>query len=107
MLTCLSADFKVTSNRESGFGRYDVRLEPRDRGAILFACILEFKVFSKKECDKTLSDAASRALRQIDEKHYDAELLEKGIPEKMIRKYGFGFRGKEVLILSAQNKNME
>lgn len=99
MLTCLSEDFRVTSNRESGFGRYDVCMEPRDLDKTPFACLMEFKVFDNKEGDKSLEDTARRALRQIGEKAYDAELLGKGIPKNRIRRYGFGFRGKEVRIL--------
>lgn len=98
MLTCLSEDYQLTSNRESGLGRYDVSIEPRDRKEYSRAFILEFKVFSEKEGDVILADTAKRARKQIDEKKYDTDLLSRGFPPDAVAKYGFGFRGKEVLI---------
>lgn len=90
--------YEIRSNRESGFGRYDVMMVPRkeyqkDRSAI----ILEFKVHNSKR-ETSLEDTVQAALRQIKEKNYDAELLASGIDQKNIRHYGLAFEGKSVLI---------
>ena len=87
--------YVITSNRESGFGRYDVMLEPKN--SVDDAIIIEFKVFDRED-EKGLSDTVASALAQIEEKNYAAVLVEKGIPEAKIRKYGFAFEGKTVLI---------
>lgn len=95
LMTELAGRYALTSNRESGFGRYDVMLEPllpRDD-----AFILEFKVFQPRS-EKELSDTAQAALKQIEERNYETVLIEKGILPERIHKYGFAFRGKEVLI---------
>ncbi len=86
--------YVITSNRESGFGRYDIMLEPRN--AEYDAMLIEFKVQSEEE--KELSDTVQAALQQIDQKDYQANLIAKGFLEDRIRKYGFAFCGKKVLI---------
>ena len=87
--------YSVTSNRESGFGRYDVMLEPKRPD--LPAYILEFKVQDSRK-EKDLAATAGTALKQIEEKQYDTLLKNKGIPSDRIHRYGFAFHGKEVLI---------
>ncbi len=99
----LADRYVVTSNRESGFGRYDVMLEPRripmaaSEGGGDNAIILEFKVQDEEE-ERELADTVAEALKQIEEKDYQASLIAKGIPGECIRKYGFAFCGKKVLI---------
>ena len=96
LIVDLQDRYVVTSNRESGFGRYDVMLEPKDvKNDTAF--ILEFKVYDSDE-EETLSDTVAAAHAQIEEKQYEAALIAKGIPAEHIRKYGFAFEGKKVLI---------
>ena len=95
LIVDLEGKYRITSNRESGFGRYDVIMEPLQ--AHLDAIIMEFKVQNTAR-EKTLEHTVENALRQIEEKNYDAELLARGIPKEKIRHYGFAFCGKRVLI---------
>ncbi len=103
--------YVITSNRESGFGRYDVMLEPRSLAPSAAlqgkdaaphkdvppdAIIIEFKVQDTEETE--LTETARSALKQIEERDYQAALIARGIPEERIRKYGFAFCGKRVLI---------
>ena len=91
----LSDRYEVKSNRESGFGRYDVMIIPLDKSEK--AIVLEFKVHENDE-EKTLEETVSSALAQIEEKKYDTELINAGVKKQNIRHYGFAFEGKKVLI---------
>ena len=96
LMVDLKADYVITSNRESGLGRYDVMMEPKNPEKNP-AVIMEFKVFNARK-EKSLEDTVEAALNQIEEKQYDTALLAKGIPADKIYKYGFAFEGKTVLI---------
>lgn len=87
--------YVITSNRESGFGRYDILLEPCNQADD--GMVLEFKVI-EPETEKNLQDAVASAINQIINKKYAVVLEEKGVSKDRIRVYGFAFRGKEVLI---------
>ncbi len=95
LLVELRERYQIRSNRESGYGRYDIMLIPlTDKDD---AIVIEFKVHEPND-EAALQDTVQSALNQITEKNYDADLLEKGIPEERIRHYGFAFEGKKVLI---------
>lgn len=95
LIVDMAGRYRVTSNRESGFGSYDVMLEPLKPADPAF--VLEFKVHDPED-EKTLADTVAAALRQIEEKAYDMELTARGIARDRIRHYGFAFEGKKVLI---------
>ena len=96
MVVNMADTYKVRSNRESGYGRYDVMIEPLDRGGKAF--IFEFKVLDADEDEVTLEDTLANAHTQIEEKQYEAELVAEGFAPEQIRKYGFAFQGKKCLI---------
>lgn len=97
LLVELRGRYRVRSNRESGFGRYDVALVPtdpsRDPGIVL-----EFKVLDAYSGEKSLEDAVAAAHAQIDEKRYAQELVSAGVPRDRVRTYGIAFEGKRVLV---------
>ena len=96
MVVNMADTYIVRSNRESGYGRYDVMLEPVDKDGKAF--IFEFKVLDPDEDEETLEDTLAAAHRQIAEKKYETELVSRGFAPEKIRKYGFAFRGRECLI---------
>lgn len=95
LMVDLADRYIITSNRESGFGRYDIMIEPKQKEAEAF--IIEFKVFNPRR-EASLEETVQNALAQIEEKEYAAELIKRGIAQDHINKYGFAFKGKEVLI---------
>ena len=91
-------NYILNSNRESGYGRYDIMLEPIDKTNEKYpGIVIEFKVINPRK-ENTLEETVAAALKQIEEKNYDAELIKRGVKEENIHHYGFAFRGKEVLI---------
>ena len=93
-----SENYIITSNRESGFGRYDIMLEPIDKNNDKYpGIIIEFKVINSRK-ENSLEETVKAALNQIEEKNYDAELIKRGVNKENIHHYGFAFKGKEVLI---------
>lgn len=95
LIVDMEGKYRITSNRESGFGRYDVIMEPLQEQ--LDAIIMEFKVQNVRR-EETMESTVKNALLQIEEKNYDAELIARGIAKERIRHYGFAFCGKKVLI---------
>ena len=91
-------NYIINSNRESGFGRYDIMLEPIEKTNDKYpGIVIEFKVINPRK-ENTLEETVASALEQIEEKNYDAELIKRGVKEENIHHYGFAFKGKEVLI---------
>lgn len=99
LIVSLKDQYRILSNRESGRGRYDIALYPKQPD--LDAFIMEFKVFNEKK-EKTIEETAVNALHQIEEKKYEADLLAAGIPREKIYKLGFAFQGKEVYVEEAK-----
>ena len=99
MVVCLLGCYDITSNGKAGSGRFDLCMEPMDRGQDESAFIMEFKVFSTKEGDRTIEDTARRAKQQIIDQGYDEKLKNRGFSDNEIQKYGFGFRGKKVCVV--------
>ncbi|MCP4152912.1 MAG: AAA family ATPase, partial [bacterium] len=95
LLLWITPEYQVKSNRESGYGRYDIMIIPRAKSGKC-GFVIEFKKTRKKE---TMETAAKSALAQIEEKKYESELIEKGI--KNIKKLAIVFKGKQVTIKEA------
>ena len=93
MLVSLKDTYVVNSKRESGMGRYDIMLEPKDKNANSF--IMEFKVF-KQDKEKNIEETIANAKKQIEEKQYETSLRERGFTN--ITKMVFAFDGKDVKI---------
>ena len=91
MLVGLKDSYYVKSNRESGYGRYDIMLEPKDKNGNSF--IMEFKVY-KEDKEKDIEDTIENAKKQIEERKYEEDLQERGYTN--ITKMVFAFKGKEV-----------
>ena len=91
MLVSLKDTYYVNSNRESGMGRYDIMLEPKDKNGNGF--IMEFKVY-RAEKEKSIQETIENAKKQIEEKKYETNLREKGFNN--ITKIVFAFKGKDV-----------
>ena len=91
-------NYIIKSNRESGFGRYDIMMVPKDiKNKKLPAIVIEFKGYDSED-EKQLKDTVKAAHRQIEEKRYDDEIIQLGIEKDRIKHYGFAFEGKKVLI---------
>jgi hypothetical protein len=96
LIVDLRDEYVITSNRESGFGRYDIMLEPLDKEKY-DGIIIEFKVYDKDD-ESNLLETVDSALKQIEEKNYAQSLIDRGVKPERIRKYGFAFEGKIVEI---------
>lgn len=102
LLVELRESYEVRSNRESGYGRYDIMLIPIDRKDD--AIVIEFKVRNSRK-EPSLEDTVKAALEQIETRQYDTELTASGLSKENIRHYGFAFEGKKVLIRDGKAEN--
>lgn len=98
LIISLKDRYRIISNRESGRGRYDIAMYPKKENEDAF--LLEFKVLDEKR-EKKLEETAANALKQIEDKGYETDLLAAGIPKERIYKMGFAFEGKNVLVVEA------
>ncbi|HEY4534331.1 MAG TPA: PD-(D/E)XK nuclease domain-containing protein, partial [Fusobacterium sp.] len=91
MLLSMTKEYHIRSNQESGYGRYDLLLEPKQKEKIAY--LFEFKVAKREE---DLEKKAEEAIAQMEEKHYDVELRERGIGKFLL--LGIAFCGKKVKV---------
>lgn len=96
LLVELRDRYEIKSNRESGLGRYDVMLRPKDKKDN--AVIIEFKSKRRSEKGKSLEELCDMALKQIKDRKYETELKEAGYSKDKIKIFAFAFEGKELLI---------
>lgn len=97
LIVSMRKEYRIVSNRESGEGRYDIAIYPFDKTKDAY--ILEFKVLNEHR-EKTVQETAENALKQIQTRNYEADLLTYGIPADHIYKLGFGFLGKKVWVVT-------
>jgi len=102
LLIWISGTHELKSNRESGYGRYDIMIIPRDVAGIGY--VIEFKSVDTDE-NGTVPAAVESALKQIEDKKYETELLERGIDSANIKKLAVVFKGKEVFVKEAERQN--
>ncbi|AWI05762.1 AAA family ATPase [Clostridium drakei] len=98
ILVALNNKYRVKSNRESGYGRYDIMIIPKDIGKN--GIIIEFKKVNKRR-KETLNTAAENALAQIKTMNYRQELIELRV--KNIIELGIAFEGKDVFVLKSSD----
>lgn len=96
LLVEMQNQYELTSNQESGFGRYDIMLRPRSKNGT--GILMEFKVRNPRR-EQSLEETAENALKQIKEMKYESRLLEADVDKNKIYKYGIAFEGKEVLVI--------
>jgi hypothetical protein len=92
MLAIVSESYYISSNKESGYGRFDIELEPKDKSGLGY--IIEFKA-GKDMSDEGLASLAKEAIKQIYDKQYFTDMKSHGI--KNVGLFGIGFSGKHVV----------
>ena len=93
LLVWITDTHEIKSNRESGYGRYDISIIPKDMRKVGY--VIEFKAIEAED-GETVDSAADSALKQIEDKQYETELIERGITN--IKKLAIVFSGKDVFI---------
>jgi hypothetical protein len=93
LLVWISGTHEIKSNRESGYGRYDISIIPKDVRKVGY--VIEFKSIEEED-GETVDSAVESALKQIEDKEYETELIERGITN--IKKLAIVFSGKDVMV---------